>query len=337
MDDGREVQLYTLTNRQGLIAKVTNFGATLASLEVPDRDGKLDSIVLSFDTFEALSAPGACNGAIMGRFANRIAGGKFSLDGVEYTLATNNGANHLHGGKVGFNQKLWQAEASTEPNDARVTFRYRSPEGEEGYPGNLEVAVEYTLTDENELRLVYTATTDRPTILNLTNHAYFNLAGHASGDVLQQELQLPSEKYLLSPGLIPTGELADVADTPYDFRAAKPIGRDIGQQEGLYDICFVVPHGDLKQRQVILAARAKDPGSGRVLEILTDQPGIQLYTANHLNGVVGAGGAVYEKHHAFCLETQHFPDSPHRPEFPSVELRPGETFQSTTIHRFLVE
>lgn len=328
---GEKVELFTLTNAHGTVAKITNYGAILVSLEVPGRDGQKANIVLGYDTLADYVADPSSFGATVGRYGNRIAKGRFTIDGQEYQLATNNGPNHLHGGNVGFNKRIWKAEPSQDGTS--VKFTYVSPDGEENYPGELTVHVTYTLTADNELRIDYQAQTTKTTHVNLTHHSYFNLAGHASGDVLEQVLQLNCDQYLpVDETLIPTGELKAVAGTPMDFTSPKKIGQDIAQAEGLYDHCFVIRDGG--QGGLKLAARATDPQSGRTMEIYTTEPGIQLYTANHLADVKGTDAAVYNKHQAFCLETQHYPDTPNQPSFPSTLLKPGETYRTTTVHKF---
>jgi len=337
--EGQEVSLHTLTNRKGLRVKLISYGATLISVETPDRSGKLANITLSFPTLEGYLGRHPYFGSTVGRYANRIAGGKFTLDGRTIALATNNGPNHLHGGPTGFAHRLWKAEPVTTPEAVGVKFQYTSADGEEGYPGKLEATVVYTLNDAGELRIDYTATTDKPTVVNLTNHAYWNLAGAGSGDVLKHELLLACDKYLpIDDTSIPTGVLADVRGTPFDFTQPHPIGERIGalKQEPHktkgYDHCYVVRGA---AGQLRLAARVKEPASGRVMEVHTTEPGVQLYCGNFLDGGPGANG--FKQHEGFCLETQHFPDSPNKPEFPSTVLRPGETFRSTTLHRFSVE
>jgi aldose 1-epimerase len=330
--DGAEVFLFTCTNANGVVVKLITYGATLISVETPDRDGKLDNITLGFATLDGYLQRHPYFGSTVGRYGNRIAGGKFSIDGQEYTLATNNGPNHLHGGIKAFDAVVWNAEKVKSADEVGVKFTFRSVDGEEGYPGNLDATVIYTLTNDNQLKIDYTATTDKATVVNLTNHAYWNLAGAGSGDVLKHELMLAADKYLpIDETSIPTGELADVEGTVMDFTTAQPIGSRIAElQQGHtkgYDHCYVVrgEPGTLR-----LAARAKDPASGRVMEVHTTEPGIQLYTGNFLVG-------DFKQHDAFCLETQHYPDSPNKPEFPSTLLKPGETFRSTTVHRFSVE
>jgi aldose 1-epimerase len=331
LPDGTAVDLYTLTNANGLVAKVTTYGAIITELHVPDRQGELGDIVLGFDNLEQYLKGHPYFGATVGRFANRIANARFTLDGKTYTLAAKNGPNHLHGGLKGFDKVLWHAEPQA---GAVVKFTYTSPDGEEGYPGTLAVAVTMALTDANELRLDYTATTDKPTPVNLTNHSYFNLAGE--GNVLNHELMLAADYYTPSDsGLIPTGEIKPVKGTPMDFTTPQPIGACFSQLHTNpigYDDNYVLNGGG---KGLALAARAHDPKSGRIMEVHTTQPGVQFYTANFLNGsLTGKRGIVYRQHCAFCLETQHFPDSVNQPTFPSVILRPGHTYRQTTVHKF---
>jgi aldose 1-epimerase len=333
--DGTPVELYTLTNGK-ITAKVMTYGAILTELIVPDRTGKPADVVLGFDTLEGYLAGHPYFGATVGRVANRIAGGKFTLDGKEYKLAVNNGPNSLHGGIKAFDKVVWKAEDVSGPAGAAVKFTYKSPDGEEGYPGNLDVAVTYTVTDQNEVKLDYKATTDKATPVVLTNHSYFNLAGPASGTILDHELMLNAENY--TPGdetMIPTGSIAPVKGTPLDFTTSTSIGARIAQikgDPGGYDNNYVIDN-DAKLPNV--AARAYDPKTGRVMEVLTTEPGVQLYTSNFLDGKTkGKGGVVYKKNQAFCLETQHFPDSVHHANFPSTILRPGQTYTQTTIYRF---
>jgi len=332
--DGQEVLLYTLTSSKGFRARITNFGATLVSLHVPDRDGSLGDVVLGFDTLEGYINQTAYLGSTVGRYGNRIAKGKFTLDGTEYTLATNNGPNHLHGGLQGFDKKVWETqEAVATEDDAWVKMTYLSPDGEEGYPGNLKCTVTYTLTNADELRISYEAETDKKTVLNLTNHSYWNLAGQGSGDILGHELMVNAEKFtLIDQELIPNGVIASVHDMPLDFTRPRTIGSRLRQTASGFDHNYVLAGaaGEMK-----LCAQVRDPGSGRVMEIHTTEPGVQLYTGNFLDGsIAGKGGATYDKHAAFCLETQHYPDSPNKPQFPSVVLEPGQTFTSQTVHKF---
>lgn len=331
-EDGQPVELYTLTNRQGLVAKVSTFGATLTELWVPDRAGVLADIVLGFDELAGYRAGHPFFGSTVGRVAGRIANGRFTLDGKTYELAKNDGANSLHGGHKGFDKLLWRAELEAAHEAASVRFRYLSQEGEEGYPGQLSVRVDYTLTDDDELQLDYFAETDRPTPVNLTNHSYFNLAG--SGDVLGHELTLAADAFLpVASDLIPTGEICKVEGTAMDFRRPRRLGEALPSgNPGGYDHTFVL-RDDCREGRP--AARVREAGSGRIMELHTTEPGVQLYTGNYLDGSnIGKGGQVYAKHHGFCLETQHYPDSVNRPGFPSVILRPGQVFRSTTRLKF---
>jgi aldose 1-epimerase len=337
--DGQQTQLFTLVNAKGLTARLTDYGARLVALEAPDRQGKRANVTLGFDSLDGYAKHGAFFGCTTGRYANRIAKGKFTLDGKTYSLATNNGENHLHGGNKGFDRAVWKAEQLQSGNDVGVRFTHRSPDGDEGYPGNLDMTVVYTLTDQNELKIDYTAATDKPTVLNLTNHAYWNLAGAGSGKILDHRLTLAADKFLpTDKGSIPTGELAPVAGTVMDFREPHSIGERIAElkkdPEGTrgYDHCYVLnsQDGSLK-----LAAKVVEPKSGRVMEIFTTEPGVQLYTGNFLDGSAKSGG--YTQHDALCLETQHFPDSPNQPKFPTTVLKPGQKFHSVTVHKFSVE
>src|SRR5688572_1020746 len=344
MPDGREVKRYTLKNKNGVTAKLIEYGAILSELWVPDRNGRPTNIVAGFDNLEQYLAGHPFFGATTGRYANRIAKGKFTLDGKEYTLAINNGPNALHGGLKGFDKQLWESEAAawtseSEPGASKgsqvgVRFNYRSKDGEEGYPGNLDVTVVYTLNDRNTLTIDYTATTDKTTVVNLTNHSYFNLAG--SGDILKHVIRIAADRYTpVNDQLIPTGELAPVAGTPFDFQQPTAIGARFDQLTNNprgYDHNFV-----LKRTGPGLEAIAwvEEPTTGRRMEVLTTEPGMQLYTGNFLDGkLTGVGGVNYKQHSAFCLETQHFPDSPNHPHFPSTVLRPGETYKTTTAYRF---
>lgn len=331
--DGEEVIRYSLTNAKGMQVHLINWGATVTAVQVPDRDGKLENVTLSLPTADAYLENRPFFGCIVGRYANRIAGGKFTLDGMEYTLATNNGPNHLHGGNVGWNKALWHGEPLQQDNAAAVKFTHVSPDGDEGYPGQVKVTVVYSLNNDNELSIDYTATTDKATPINLTNHCYWNLRGAGDGKILDHILMLNCDRYLpVDENLIPTGELKSVEGTPMDFRKPTPIGARIDQVGMGYDHCYVVngEPGELR-----LAARVRDPESGRVMEVRTTEPGVQLYTGNFLNGSEEVGG--FNKHDAFCLECQHFPDSPNQPDFPNTILRPGETYRQTTVHKFSVE
>jgi len=333
--DGTVVHLFTLTNRHGVVAKVTTFGAILTELHAPDRAGKCVNVALGFDNLDQYLKGHPAFGATIGRFANRIAKARFVIDSVEYQVTANSGANHIHGGRRGFDKVVWQAKVLPAKNgEAAVEFSYLSKDGEEGYPGNLQVTVTYTLTEANELRIDYRAQTDKATPVNLTNHSYFNLAG--SGDVLEHELLLNADRYTPADDeLIPTGAIASVKGTPLDFTKREKIGARIEQlkpKPGGYDHNYVIngAAGTLR-----LAARARDPKSGRVMQVSTTEPGVQLYTANWLDGRMrGTGGVVYPRHGGFCLETQHYPDSVNKPDFPSPIVRPGQTFRSTTVFKF---
>jgi len=334
---GTPVDFYTLTNANGLIAKITNYGCIVTELHVPDRNGKLADVELGFDNLESYLKGHPFFGALAGRYANRIGKARFTLDGREYTLAANNGPNSLHGGKVGFDKAVWKAEEVSFSDGPAVRFTHRSPDGDEGYPGHLDVTITYTLTNQNELRIDYYATTDKPTHVNLTNHSYWNLAGHDSGDIRGHELTLNADRYTpTDTTLIPTGELRSVKGTGLDFTQPHLIGERIENfppETGVgYDHNFVINGGG---KSLALAATAYERKSGRVMEVLTTEPGVQLYTANHMNGSTkGKGGAPYRKYQGFALETQHFPDSPNKPDFPSTVLRPGGIYRTTTIYRF---
>lgn len=330
--DGSAVTLYTLKNSKGMVAKIMTYGALLTELHVPDRNGKFTSVVLGFDNLDQYLKGHPFFGAIAGRYANRIAKGKFTIDGKEYTLATNNGRNHLHGGRVGFDKKNWSAK---EVGKNGVAFSYTSPDGEEGYPGTLAVTVTYTLTDDNELVIDYSGKTDKKTHVNLTNHSYFNLAGQ--GTILEHELQIEADQYTPVDGeLIPTGEIASVKGTPLDFTAPHKIGARHAQTDikpAGYDHNWVLRGGVTEKRR--LAARAYDASSGRVMEVYTTEPGVQCYTAPGLNGkLTGVGGVNYPQFGGFCLETQHYPDSPNRPNFPSTLLEPGKEYKTSTSFKF---
>jgi aldose 1-epimerase len=338
--DHRQVDLYTLTNANGMTVKLSTYGAVIQSLLVPDRNGKMADIVRGFDSLAGYLIPGNSHiGAVIGRYANRIKGAQFTLEGVTYHLAVNSaGGNSIHGGKIGFDKKVWQAV----PHDGAspsLTLSYTSPDGEEGFPGTLKVTVTYTLEADNALRLDYRATTDKPTVLNLTNHAYFNLKGHDQGDVLNHRLTVMSDTITLSDeNRLATGQTEKVAGTAFDFRKPMTLGRHINDSDMQiasghgYDQNFIVRG---KPGTLRLAARVEEPQSGRIMEVLTTQPGIQLYTANAAKPLTGGkGGATYLQHGAFCLETQHFADSPNHPNFPSTELKPGEQFHQVTVFRF---
>jgi aldose 1-epimerase len=331
--DGESVELYTLTNQKNSEARITTYGGILVSLKVPDRAGALGDVVAGFDSLQGYLTPAPYFGAIIGRYGNRIAGARFSLNGVGYTLARNNGENHLHGGIRGFDKRVWTAKILS-PQSLELT--YTSRDGEEGYPGNLSVAVTYTLTDTNDLRIEYSATTDKETIVNLTHHSYFNLAG--DGDVLAHEAVINADRFTpVDQGLIPTGELRSVAGTPFDFRGPKAIGERIEQKDeqlifgGGYDHNWVLNRSGSGLES---AAKVRDPKSGRVMEVLTTEPGLQFYTGNFLDGSLQGKGRVYTRRSAFCMETQHFPDSPNKPGFPSTVLKPGTRYETATVYRF---
>jgi aldose 1-epimerase len=334
--EGTEVDQYTLTNANGLRVKIMTYGATITSVETPDRDGKVENITLSLDSLADYFKEFPYLGSTVGRYANRIAKGKFSLDGKQYTLAVNNGPNHLHGGIKGFDKVVWKAEPVETGDSVGVKFSYVSADGEEGYPGKLSAQVTYSLTNDNQLKMDYLATTDQPTVVNLTNHNYWNLSGGGSGDILGEEVVLNADRYLpVDSTLIPLGTLKDVKGTPMDFTAPHGIGERIDEVEGGYDHCYVLNRKD--EKDLSLAARVVDPKSGRVMEIFTTQPAIQFYTGNFLDGTLKGGGKPYEKHFGFCLETQHYPDSPNQPDFPSTVLKPGEKYEQSTVHKFSVK
>jgi aldose 1-epimerase len=336
MPDGSEVDRYTLTNANGMKVTIITYGAMITSVETPDRSGKLANITLYRDTLADYLAGHPFFGCVAGRYANRIARGKFTLDGQQYTLATNNGKNHLHGGTKGFDKHVWIAESLEGDGFASVILVHVSPDGDEGYPGRLYATVNYTLNDKNEVKMQYTATTDKPTHVNLTNHAYWNLAGAGSGDVLKHVLMLGADQFLpVDDGLIPLGPPQSVKGTPMDFTEPKTIGSRIDQVAGGYDHCYVLNRKP--GEELSLAARVVEPASGRVMEVYTTQPGVQFYTGNFLDGKVTGGGVAYQKHFGFCLETQHYPDSPNHPEYPSTLLKPGDTYSQTTVYKFDVE
>ena len=340
MLDDQPVQLFTLTNSSGASVGIIEYGGIVVSLNVHDRDGSLGDVVLGFETLEEYVADTPYFGAITGRYANRIAGGKFEIDGVQYQLPVNNGPNSLHGGIKGFDKVIW--EGSPTPDGEGVRFTYVSADGEEGYPGTLAAKVTYTWTDSNELRIDYEAQTDRATVVNLTNHSYFNLADGGASPALDHVMMINAGRYTpVDATSIPTGEIASLDGTPLDFRDATRIGARIGDDfEQLafgagYDHNYVV---NAAESGLALAARVSEPSSGRVMEVLTDEPGVQFYSGNFLDGHhVGKGGVAYERHSGFCLETQHFPDSPNQPDFPTTILRPGEEYSTTTVYRFSTE
>lgn len=336
LSDGTEVFEYTLVNPHGLKVKMITYGAIITAVEVPDRDGKVENITLTRDSLEDFTEVKDGKpttpyfGATVGRYANRIAKGRFTLDGEEYKLATNNGSNALHGGLVGFDKAVWKSKPFESDGAVGVAFTYVSPDGEEGYPGTLTAKVRYSLTDEDELKMEYEATTDKPTVVNLTNHAYWNLAD--TGDVLGHELLLNADRFLpVDDTLIPLGEPKAVRGGPMDFTKPKKIGRDMADVEGGYDHCYVL---NKQGNELSLAARVSEPTSGRIMEVYTTEPAVQFYGGNFLDGTISSAGKVYEKHYGFCLETQHYPDSPNHPSYPSVVLRPGQTYTHLTIHKF---
>jgi len=341
--DGQPVDLYVLTAKGGAEACITNYGGAVVSLKVPDRNGKLADVVLGYDNADGYVNDKSFFGALVGRYGNRIGHAQFALDGKTYTLAKNNGENSLHGGIMGFNKAVWTAKIIPAKDGQSLELSYLSKDGEEGFPGNLKVSVVYTLTDSNALRITYSAISDKKTVVNLTNHSYFNLAGQGSGDILGHLLIIQADKFTpVDAGLIPTGEFRDVAATPFDFRKELAIGARIDQDEeqlklgGGYDHNFVLQRSNDPEES--LAARVLEPVSGRVLEVWTTEPGVQFYTGNFLDGkTIGKGGVTYPRRSAFCLETQHFPDSPNQPKFPSVVLNPGERYHTITTYKFSVK
>jgi aldose 1-epimerase len=333
MEDGREAYLYTFSNSGGMEVDITNYGGIITSIRVPDRNGNRENVLLGFDTLEQYLGSHPFFGAIVGRYANRIADGAFSINGKQYQLSRNDGVNHLHGGSKGFYTRLWNPEVI---NGNTLQLTYFSQDGEEGYPGNLEVTVTYTLTDLNELIISYKATTDRSTPVNLTSHAYFNLSGDHTTDILTHQLMLHADYYTpVNTQLIPTGELISVRGTPFDFTTSQPIGARIDKVPGGYDHNFVLrPSSD----SLRLAGILYHPESGRKMEVLTSKPGIQFYSGNFLDGSLkGFNGIAYEKYAGLCLETQYYPDSPNQPAFPSTILNPGDIYRSTTIYKFSAE
>lgn len=337
LPDGRQVRLYTLRNRNGAEARISDYGGIVTSLKVPDRAGQMGDVVLGYDDLAGYLKETPYFGCLVGRYGNRIARGRFTLDGVGYTLATNNHPNHLHGGLKGFDKRLWEGVARMSADGPVLELTYTSVDGEEGYPGTLRVQAVYTLTSDNALKLEYTAKTDKATVVNLTQHSYFNLAGR--GDILGHEVQIHADRFTpVDSTLIPTGELRPVAGTPFDFRQPTTIGARVNQADeqlrfgGGYDHNWVIAD---KPGPVRVQAVVHEPTTGRVLEVLSDQPGLQFYCGNFLDGTLtGKGGWVYQHRNGFCMEPQHFPDSPNKPEFPSVVLRPGQTYRNTIVYRF---
>ncbi len=338
--DGKQVDIFTLTNNNGLVAQITNFGGIVTSLSVPGRDGKFADVVLGFDDLDGYINEHPYFGAIVGRVGNRIAKGKFTLEGKEYTLAINNRPNHLHGGLKGFDKVVWTSQAIETAEGPALRLMYTSPDGEEGYPGTLTCGVTYTLTNDNTLKIEYDAVTDKATPINLTHHSYFNLAGHDVGDILSHEVMINADNFTpTDKTLIPNGEIRDVEGTPMDFRTPTEIGARINNDKdqqikfgGGYDHNWVLNN---KDGQFALAATFYEKTSGRFMEVLTTEPGMQFYTGNFLDGSnVGKGGAVYKHRNGFCAETQHFPDSPNQPNFPTAILHPGQTYKQITAYRF---
>jgi aldose 1-epimerase len=338
--DGTAVDIYTLANSKGFEARITNYGGIVVSLKTPDKAGKLEDVVLGFDNLDGYLKTHPFFGALAGRYANRIAKGQFKLGDKTYKLFVNNGPNSLHGGKVGFDKKLWTAKDVSKADAAGLELSYLSKDGEEGYPGNLNVTVTYWVTNDNELKIDYAATTDKETVLNITNHSYFNLAGAGNGDILKHEVMINADNVTaVDATLIPTGEIKPVAGTPLDFTKPMAIGARIDDTKDQqmvygkgYDHNFVLNNST---GAVALAARVTEPATGRVLEVLTDQPGVQLYTGNFLDGTLtGKGGKVYPRRAGFCLETQHYPDSPNHANFPTTVLKPGQQYKSTTVFKF---
>lgn len=328
--------VYTLTNRAGTEARITNYGGIIVSLKTKDRAGKLADIILGFDSIDGYLKEHPYFGALIGRYGNRIGKGKFTLNGKQYKLATNNGENSLHGGTRGFDKRLWKAK---EAGENTLELSYASKDGEEGYPGTLTVTVRYTLTETNELKIDYSATTDKDTVVNLTNHTYFNLAGQGEGDILQHQMMINAARFTpVDAGLIPTGELRKVEGTPFDFTKPTAIGARINQADEQLKLGKGYDHNwvlNAASQGHTKAAEVYEPKSGRVMEVLTREPGIQFYTGNFLDGsITGKGGKVYKNRYGFCLETQHFPDSPNKPTFPSTVLKPGQRYETSTVYKF---
>lgn len=332
LPDGRDVHQFTLINSNGIIVKIINYGGIITSIEIPDKNGNTANVVLGFESLDKYLGDHPYLGALIGRYGNRIKNAEFSLNGSTYQLEANDGPNHLHGGSQGFDKRLWDAEVTDENT---IKLSYLSEDGEEGYPGNLEVEVTYSLTDENSLRIEYKATTDKATPVNLTNHSYFNLSGDFSTTILDHKLKLCGSQYTpVDNTQIPTGELKPVEGTPFDFTAFQAIGSRIGQLEHGYDHNFVL-NGKPDSRRTI--ATVYDPPSQRELQVLSTEPGVQFYTGNFLDGSVqGPDGIPFKRHAAFCLETQHYPNSPNEPDFPSTILKPGEKYESETIYKFSI-
>lgn len=342
LPDGRSADIYTLHNAAGMTARITNYGGIIVSLMAPDKDGTFENVTLGFDSLSSYLKGSPFFGALIGRFGNRIAKGKFTLDGKAYTLATNNMGNHLHGGLAGFDKVLWTA-APIEGDEPALKLTYTAKDGEEGYPGNLAVTVTYKLLKDNALQIDYEATTDKPTVVNLTNHTYFNLTGGAKRDVLDHVVTIEADRFVpVDKTLIPTGQLQPVAGTPFDFTKPTPIGTrindstDVQIKYGLgYDHCWVLTDSSRSLKSV---ATVLEPNSGRILSVKTTEPAIQFYTGNFLDGTLtGPGGVAYKKRYALCLETEHYPDAPNQPTFPTTILRPGQTYKTTTVYQFSVK
>jgi len=336
---GKEVFLLTLTNKSGNVLKLTNFGARITWIEVPDRNGNKDNITFGFDTFDGMIGGDPYFGAVVGRYANRIAKGRFTLDGVEYTLPINNGPNSLHGGPEGWHSQAWDTEIPEDTDFPTVKFTYKSPDMEAGYPGNMTVEALYTWTDNNEIIIDYTLTTNKRTVFNITNHAYFNLHGAGNGDILDHQLVIKASKFVpVDEFLIPTGELRPVAGSPFDFTTPHTVGERIEEDYDQLNFGNGYDHTFVFDNIEEVDATVYEPVSGRFMEVISDQPGVQFYCGNFLNGTrIGHGGKPYIHRSGLCLETGHFPDSPNHPDFPSTVLNPGETFKSTTIYRFSVK
>lgn len=339
--EGQEVKTFLLSNSNGMEVELTNYGAIVMAMRTQDKDGKFENVVLGFDTPEDYwSEPYMSNvcylGAIVGRYGNRIAKGSFDLNGKTYKLAANNGPNHLHGGIKGFDKVVWDAETFQDDHSAGVSFSYLSKDGEEGYPGNFTIKVVYTLTNQNELKIDYYGRIDQACPVNVTHHGYFNLTGGAKRDILDHQMMIQAERYtVVDETLIPTGELREVEGTPMDFRTPHAIGERIDQVAGGYDHNYVLSDDIQDLRKVI---EVREPISGRIMEVFTTEPGVQFYSGNFLDGALtGRGGVVYQQHWGFCLETQHYPDSPNQPTFPSTVLEPGEQYRHTTLYKFRTE
>jgi aldose 1-epimerase len=337
-----EAYLYTLSNKNEMKVKITNYGGIITSVFVPDKKGKSGDVVLGFDNVNDYVKENPYFGATIGRYGNRIAKGKFTLEGKTYNLAINNAPNHLHGGPIGFHKVIWEAKEIKNDSTVGLQLTYKSKDGEEGYPGNLSVTVNYNLTNDNEIKIDYSATTDQPTVCNLTNHTYFNLRDAGISDILDHELMINADNFTpVDSTLIPTGEIAKVEGTPFDFRKLHKIGDNINAENEQIKFGYGYDHNLVlngEMGKIRLAAKVIEPISGRVLQVYTDQPGIQFYSGNFLNGTLaGKNGVTYKYRHGFCLETQHFPDSPNQPSFPSTVLNPGDNYETTTVYKFSVQ